>query len=436
MVRWPRGRYYRFRHGRWKRYKRLRRRRRYRRRRPYRRRSFVRRVKRQFFNPHPGTYAVRKTNPYNKMTIFFQGIIMIPRAQLIYATGTKKDLKNNYSYARVAMVDISLYKLLLATSPLDYLSKLGGPLPGAVDSKWPTAGISKFLQEGYPVADTSPSGIAKKPYTDPGQWWRWALIFMKPSPWSLQAIWPLSPEAPDMLLGLGQFQLFRHIKTTLKVLATDDIGGSSFSPVASLLVQDRYWGRRDEEGTPQEGAPPMLGKRAGNLEASETWSPAHPPPTGRDTFAPNKHMSFSKMIFPSFLTLSAIGASWSFPPKQKSIGRGSFSKHTMKGTNDPQGERWLTLFPKGWETTGDASAIFRSTDLARTIGQLYLAQGTQRTGTWRFGTAQFPAGMIPPDDPVFTMQPWAIIKIWSKWQLANTRRPWPWDTPWFVNFRE
>ena len=120
----PRGRFGFYHRGRWHWRHRLRRRR-YSRRGKFRyarRRSFDRRVKRRIFNPHPGSYVVRLPNPYNKLTLFFQGIVFIPEAQaFVKSTYTK----TNLTVCHVASINVNLREFMLATMPLDAKSKIG-----------------------------------------------------------------------------------------------------------------------------------------------------------------------------------------------------------------------------------------------------------------------------------------------------------------------
>lgn len=325
-------------------------------------------------------------------------------------------------------------------------------MPGAMPAT-PPADIAKWRQQDWPVIDYSLSGLKKEPYSNPSEWWRWATIFMYPMDQSLQGPIPLSPNAGTMALIFGGYQLFRHKKTVLKVLAVDDLQGKPFSPVASLLIQDTYWGRRMWKGKPIPGPPPMTGATQGKSVCNENWSYARPPDwkwdqAGHTTSYQGGYVwpsiwknpgtntvLYSSMCFPSFLTLTAWGASWTFPPSQKGFQKGSFSRHSMIGTNDPQGERWLNLLPRNIENPpGDLGPLkAEGSQIDKIIGQLFLAQGATYTGHWRFGTAT--ERLDGGKDNILVNRTWAVVKIWSEWQLGNTRKPYPWDVNWFVHMK-
>lgn len=442
----PRGKYGYYKRGRWHWRNRLRRRR-YRRRRKFRyarRRSFSKQVARKFFKPRPGFYTVRLPNPYATMDIFFQGIIFIPVAK--WYPDTPGDLEK-FVECRVATVQVNLYEFLLAVMPLDARSKIGGPCP----SKMHLQGCGKLPQKTqWPFGSKPGTGSGTEPSSTPSDWWRWALLLMYPHTEDRMFKVPTTMTLEEMGELFAGWQLFTHRKTIFKVLAT--ISSGSFSPVASLLVQNDYFARRSGNGANQAGQPPMTGmysKVAGaqyskesDRAADEVAIPSQPPTfvntsgyTGcqdpqwkaeqRYTIqAATAAVPYSMITYPSFATLSALGAPWSFPPGQKLVGRGSFNKHSIKGTGDPQGKKWLTLVPKDkeWITQSNMSQSEINTD----IGTLFLAQGCPKTNPYKFGT--YTSVFV---DEAMVTQTWAIIKVKSKWTLGNPRRPYPWDVNWF-----
>ena len=124
----------------------------------------------------------------------------------------------------------------------------------------------------------------KRPSVPPSEWWRWALLVMHPRAPGRFYNAPKLMTLDAMGDLLGGWQLFRHVKTKFRVLAT--MGQGAFSPVASLLVQNDYWSRRHLEGFPVKGAPPMCTmqrktQQYGNVEANapadEQWLPVNPP---------------------------------------------------------------------------------------------------------------------------------------------------------------
>lgn len=388
-------------------------------------------------------------NPYNKLTLFFQGIVLVPRAQLIIGEDVVDQRGGvnfpNISCARVFRLDLSLQNLLRATFSGNYINKMGGPCPLPLKSQWPHSinDVFKALASGagYPMIDNKTKN--KAPYSSPADWWRWALIFMKPADLYLQQVWPNVPHLGTMTQILGKWQLFRHIKTRFKVMATDDLGHQTFSPVASLFVQDRYWGYRafgDHGGSiwyKQGTAPMFQGHQTTHVadQVQPYGEPADPKYAGGGQYstAIGKAVSYwGYTLYPSFLQLSAMGAPWAFPPTQKGVGRGSFNQHKAIGSEDPQQGRWFTLYPREWGDVLVTEDNIPGSEIGKIIGQLFLAQGTNKTGFYRYQTAQEPIGDKPKDVPPFWSQPWAIIKLWSVWQLGNTRNPQNWTTPWSV----
>nr|UVH33471.1 capsid protein [Gyrovirus galga1]WIC83148.1 VP1 [Gyrovirus galga1] len=441
----PRGRFGFYHRGRWHWRHRLRRRR-YSRRGKFgyaRRRSFDRRVKRRIFNPHPGSYVVRLPNPYNKLTLFFQGIVFIPEAQaFVKSTYTK----TNLTVCHVASINVNLREFMLATMPLDAKSKIGGPNPypqHLQGCQW----SAQTTQDAWPYS--AGRSETKRPSVPPSEWWRWALLVMHPRAPGRFYNAPKLMTLDAMGDLLGGWQLFRHVKTKFRVLAT--MGQGAFSPVASLLVQNDYWSRRHLEGFPVKGAPPMCtmqrktqqyGNVESNAPADEQWLPVNPPDPPQypnqqgcsQNVAPgiyrlagledSSRCFYSKACFPSFAALSAMGAPWSFPSTQKPIQRGSFNKHSITGTGDPQGRRWLTLVPKGVEWITDDT--MEPTQLDTDIATLFLAQGSPVWAPYKFGTFHKAMALT-----AMQTTPWCVVKVRSIWQLGNQRQPYPWQVNWY-----
>ncbi|AKM76222.1 VP1 [Gyrovirus GyV8] len=474
MARRPRGRYYHFRRGRWHRHRRHPRHRRgygrrFRRRHyrgKHKRRSFNRYVKRLFFNPKPGFYTVRLPNPYNRQNIFFQGLILVPLGvDNLSAVSYKSE------FCRVASITLSLRNLLLAVFPLDAISKAGGPIPDIITA-YHTA--TEHQSQNLPPWTNMPQkGNAS---ATPFDWWRWSLIMMRPEDNVRRAQFPYFPErVEDLLQILGGWHLFRHIKTTMVVMATR--GMSGFDPVASLFVQDSYWLSRtgnpsiiNENGNVKLQAPMPGGGVKGRIETSTITGPPCDeymfpsfPPQWSDKTQPTQSFKqdnafYCLACYPSFLTLSALGAPWAFPPTEKSVSRSSFNHHSVTGNNDPQGRRWMTFLPKPTalqvpNPTGHGETPTSSpgptgppptpTEIDTPIGVLFLAQTswgdfinhTWGTKPYNFGTTSDESPNFPPFSRDTQNRPWAVIKLKSKWQLGNKQRPYWYDTNWWKQSR-
>nr|WJN23036.1 VP1 [Gyrovirus GyV3]WNA12400.1 VP1 [Gyrovirus GyV3] len=446
-----RGKFGYYRRGRWHWRHRLRRRRYSRRRklRYARRRPSARSVKRKIFNPHPGSYLVRLPNPYNAINLYFQGLVFIPRATSYLPDTTKG---KNVTTTNVALINVNLKEFFWATLPLDARSKIGGPNPFPQHIQgcdW--AGIATTHKGTWPYSTQMSS--ARQPGAWPSEWWRWALLLMHPRSNVRFFGSPKLMTLSQIGQFLGGWQLFTHRFTKFRVLATKS--RESFSPVASLLVQDNYFARREGAGPPISGQPPMCTMQRltrdysgteSNAPANETTIPSMPPDppqypvqTGCSTSAdPGEYLLagltrtavscwYSRSTYPSFATLSALGAPWSFPAGQKSISKTSFNKHVIRGMGDPQGKKWLTLVPKGQEWI-NADSMTKS-ELDTDIATLYLAQGTSRANSYKFNT--FHEVMV--QDPM-NVAPWAVVKVSSVWTLGNNRRPYPWDVNWYNEF--
>nr|QQD36962.1 VP1 [Grey teal gyrovirus] len=174
-------------------------------------------------------------------------------------------------------------------------TKVLSPRVARVDTR-----LDYFLQAVLPRDDTSKVGgpcddSTLSPRSDPGQWWRWAYMAMQPKVGTRQLYTTSIMTLEEMVSMFGSYAVYRHVKTKYSVMCTDNFG-NGWSPVASLLTQDNY----AEEADP-------------------------------------------RIRFPSFAHLTSLGAPWCFPPVQRSVGHGSFNKHTVRGTNDPQGEIWKWL---------------------------------------------------------------------------------------------
>lgn len=322
-MRFRRGRWwYRRLRGRWRPY-RHRRRRRYRHRRGHW--SFANRIKRAFHNPHPGNYIVRRARPYNTMDIFFQGVVMFP-----VRVSNRHDQQISY---RVASMDINLYNMIRATY---------------------------YPQDGGPTGNTQGTTTTGLHY--PNEWWRWAWLSMSPT-----TVTRLPQQVPmtehDCRRLFGYFQIFKHIKTRVSILSTENYATYPMI-VASLGIQDDYF--RNQSGIETQ-----------------------------------KHRNF-----PTFLELSAMGAPWSFPPGQRSVNRGSFNHHTFSGTNDPMGEPWKWLNPIGNQPG----------ELDWTVGTIYLAAWEYSTGAASGGT------FAGPNAPIGSTNTWAIARVKSWWRLGNRSR--------------
>lgn len=387
---------------------------------------------------------VRLPNPQNTLTLFFKGIVFIPTTKVYPTQQIPAKEWQKYTATNVAAIQLNLWELFKATFPQDAVSKMGGPCIGAMHvTGGPVNG--EFAKDWWP--NTMLPHKDRNPASFPYEWWRWALIMLYPrEPTRFYAAQrPLTIEQVGGLFG--GWQLFRHRKTKFRVLATKPYG--YFSPVASLLSQNDYLARREGEGPPIEGNPPMCSAYISNTSSTprkesyfatdDTRPPAKPPNfqkwpevTGPYIVGPYKHYSvkdakylYSRSTWPSFATLSALGAPWSFPPGQKTITRGSFNKHTITGSGDPQGRRWMTLVPKNKEDI--TAQTMTGTELNTDIATLFLAQGSAEFNTYKFGTTH---GEILVQRPL-ACTVWAVVKIESIWQLGNMRRPYPWDVSWY-----
>nr|BAE98147.1 VP2d1 [Chicken anemia virus] len=127
----------------------------------------------------------------------------------------------------------------------------------------------------------------------------------------------------------------------------------------------------------------------------------------------------------SFATLTALGAQWSFPPGQRSVSRRSFNHHKARGAGDPKGQRWHTLVPLGTETITDSYMGAPASELDTNFFTLYVAQGTNKSQQYKFGTATYAL-----KEPVMKSDAWAVVRVQSVWQLGNRQRPYPWDVNW------
>lgn len=225
---------------------------------------------------------------------------------------------------RVAAMDISLENMLKAVMVQDSQALWGGPAP-----------------------DKAP----------PDDWWRWAYAKMVPQETTRSIATAGTMTGDQMRNMLGGYSLFRHVKTQVQLMATDNVAGV-FAPVASIMIQDAYWQQRDV------------------------------------------------VHYPSFAEITASGGQWSFPPGQRSVGRGSFNHHTLRGTNDPQGDEWKVLLPvKGLAPP--------PSQVGWVFGTVFLAECQQALLANNRMTFQAPDA----DAPV--TQPWAIARFKSQWQLGN-----------------
>lgn len=347
------------------------------------------------------------------------------------------------TYCRVAKIAISLANLFRANFSMTRETKLGGPTPFNLYNK--ATGTSWSRDTMWPGGKYPNTDSSETASSTPDEWWRWALIFVHPSDTNMCFKSPKMIYPEEMLENLGGYQVFTHRFTKLKVLATSG-SNSTFSPVASLLTQDQYFYR--ERGTLQgqigqlpytgcictrngtgssasflqdEGFSPWLPPNKVNIAANTTYNVGQ---TVTCEWA-KENCIYSPQIYMSFATLSALGAPWSFPSNQKPIGRGSFNRHSMKGVNDPQGEKWLTLVPKkDWWITTDESVP--KSGIKTVIGELYLAQGNTTYNAYKYGTYQHEL-----EKNALICNTWAIVKIKSMWTLGNKRRPYEWDVNWW-----
>lgn len=347
------------------------------------------------------------------------------------------------SAVRATSLGWTLGNLMRSVFPLDSGSKLGG-YPATILKNWNVGANTHYPPppDGrWPWENPAiyPNTQAQQMGFDPSSWWRFAIVFMFPEPRERQTKYPLILEQDEMCRIFGGYQLFRHIITKMKILCIDPAPGTNFSPIASLVVQDNYWNNNDRHvfrtdvGARPFSAAQSVAGQSSQWSCNETTYPTRPPPSwnanqrgqpweepGAQAAQFEKYMNavYAGFKLPSFGVLTSLGAPWTFPPQQKLIGRGSFTHHTFKGTNDPQGERWLTLMQ-----VNQTSDPVTQTDLDRTIATIFLAQGTNSTSPIRFGTAQY----LIDRPTAFQNNFWAIIKFKSKWQLGNKQRPYIYD---------
>lgn len=174
-------------------------------------RSFRGIFRRRIFNPHPRSYTVKRTCPYNILTLLFQGVIKVPLGV------TEKKLPNTSTYKYVARLDFSLWTFFLAYYTTN--NRLGGP--------------------------HHETGIQN--YQFPTEWYRWAYAIMQPT-WGIRFTGEMPQFNADQIFNwFSRFQLFRHVKSTFAVLNTAPGPSiqSGYSPMisvlASLLTQDKYF---------------------------------------------------------------------------------------------------------------------------------------------------------------------------------------------------
>ncbi|AWX63610.1 VP1 [Ashy storm petrel gyrovirus] len=405
----------------------------------YRRRNSARAIRRLFFKPNPGTEPVRITKPYNSLGVTFQGIILIPQTVAAWSLNVPQDQTDNYISSRVAKIDVSFANLLRAVLPLDYISKIGGPIPGRLQSQ--VTGQPSDTpppKTGWPYAKPMTQD-GQTPTSNPSEWWRWALLLMHPTDNVRFLTTPQIMNTEEMGAMFAQYQLLRHEFTRFKVECIDD-GGLKWSPVASLAIQNQYWEIKSNPTSPytahtivQPGTQTEIVNQAtGPRTPTDQDCPTRQYPRYlHNGQTPDKLANtFSTIlcketgyIFPSFATLSAMGAPWAFPPQQKPVGRGSFNKHKMKGRNDPLKGPWMTLLPKNICNVSENEMV--GGDLNTIIGTLFLAQGSNHYTTYKFMTMQDTVQPL-----IMQTRAWAAVKIQSRWTLANTRRPYRWDVAW------
>ncbi|AWT08462.1 hypothetical protein [Gyrovirus 10] len=419
-----RGKFYTFRRGRWRKHRRFRpyrRRRRFRfRKRKFRPRyGFRRRFKRAFWNQHPGSYVVRLPNPQNTLNLMFQGIVWFPLPKYcINSTNTLKNIDvQNVITCRVGSIHISLKQFLLAVMSLSGTTKLGGPSIGKLyyeaKDKLGQAGNYPYMEK---IASQTQSASL------PSQWWRWAIMFMYPPDNKLIDYFPAQPDPKDLQNILGGWSLFRHKKTKVAIIATSPQG--NWSPVASLTSQDSYFMRHcSNVFAVTKGNFPLSGavgtKTPTSFLPDECEYPSRPPQAEQtnQTGIPGQCYTrqpqdglvetdcwYSQETFPSFGTLSALGASWAFPPGQRSFSHGSVNHHTITGSGDPEGQRWRTLNPL---TTFPITSSEQGSDYDRVIASIYLAQGSDQFLPYKYGTDQDQPNWRPQK---FTQQ----MNVWAR----------------------
>lgn len=311
---------------------------RYRRRRLYRRRyhhrhrryarRFKREFKRRFFNPHPGSYTVRRTKPYDTLSVLFQGVIFVP-------LGVQRKTSVEQSYRLVTRIHLSLGNMFRAawcSKPKE--SFLGGPM---------------YTQEEAHKADIR----------YPTEWWRWAWLNMIPTFGGRDGTVIATPFPKDhnILDWFARYQLFRHVKTQLSVLNTWQGPFTTTGPIpetsvlASLLVQDSYMEPYTDNNTL-----PQLGE---------------------------------DIYYWSFGELTARGAPWAFPPGQRGSKGGLMNHHSMTGTNDPMADPWQPLYPNPDMETMAAQKWISQID--KVIGTLHMAWFNSICPSLTTGTAAAPA---------------------------------------------
>lgn len=153
-------------------------------------------------NPHPGAYVVKRSRPYDQMSIYFQGMIFFP-----VCISQTTPVPDNAAALRVARVDISLYNLLKACY----------------------VGSSHFGPKTW--------GGSK---VGPDQWWYWSYVRMFPQAYQWLGQGAESMTSVQAVNMFGGYHLFRHLRTEISVMAWENTGFGA-SPVASLLVQDQFW---------------------------------------------------------------------------------------------------------------------------------------------------------------------------------------------------
>lgn len=144
---------------------------------------------------------VRRTNPFNKLSVYFQGVIFFP-TRCKQSSQTQQELAN-----RVARVDLSLENLLKAAY----------------------VGNTHYAPKTWPGEKNTPA-----------DWWYWSYIKVHPQSkqWTDQLTGAMSQD--DMIAQFGGYHMFRHDKTKIQLLAFEYTNGQP-NCVASLLVQDNFW---------------------------------------------------------------------------------------------------------------------------------------------------------------------------------------------------
>lgn len=149
---------------------------------------------------------VRRTRPYNTLSIYFQGVIFFP-TRCRQPTDQQPKLAN-----RVARVDISLANLLKAAY----------------------VGTAHYAPKTWPSEKNTPA-----------DWWYWAYVKIHPQAkqWADQTSSAMTQA--QMQEMFGGYHTFKHDKTKIQLLAFES---TNFQPncVASLLVQDNFWQDQNE----------------------------------------------------------------------------------------------------------------------------------------------------------------------------------------------